>query len=66
MPASVLRRQGLGPWTAWRQGRDTQLEKAVEIALKELEANPIPKHVKPAYPNYHKAKTPGKEKEQKL
>ncbi len=39
---------------AWRAGRDPQLEKAVEIALKELEANPVPKVKRPEYPNYHK------------
>jgi tricorn protease len=39
---------------AWREGRDPQLEKAVEVALEELRQNPIPKHQKPAFPNYHK------------
>lgn len=42
---------------AWRQGRDLQLEKAVEVALAELEANPLPKYKKPEYPNYHKKRT---------
>ena len=38
---------------AWRQGRDPQLEKAIEVAMAELQKNP-PKHTKrPAYPNYH-------------
>jgi tricorn protease len=37
-----------------RQGRDPQLEKAVEVALAELQKNPAPKHTKPPYPNYHK------------
>lgn len=38
---------------AWRQGRDTQLERAVAEVTKALEANP-PKAVKrPAYPRYH-------------
>jgi tricorn protease len=41
---------------AWREGRDLQLEKAVEVALEELRANPLPTHTKPAYPNYHKGK----------
>jgi tricorn protease len=36
-----------------RQGHDPQLEKAVELLLADLEKNPIPKHTKPAYPNYH-------------
>jgi tricorn protease len=39
---------------AWRQGRDPQLEKAVEVALEELRLNPLPKHKKPAFPNYQK------------
>ncbi len=39
---------------AWRQGRDTQLEKAVEVALAALKTNPLPKYKKPAYPNYYK------------
>jgi tricorn protease len=38
---------------AWREGRDTQLEKAIAVALDELQKNPPPKHVKPPYPNYH-------------
>jgi tricorn protease len=42
---------------AWRQGHDTQLEKAVQVALDLLEKNPPPhKPKRPAYPNYH-AKT---------
>lgn len=39
---------------AWRQGRDPQLEKAVEVALDLLEKNPAPKLKKPEYPDYHK------------
>ncbi len=39
---------------AWRQGRDLQLEKAVEVALDLLAKNPPPQLKKPAYPNYHK------------
>jgi tricorn protease len=31
-------------------GRDPQLEKAIEIALRELEANPPKKQVKPPIP----------------
>jgi tricorn protease len=39
---------------AWRQGHDTQLEKAIELALQELAKNP-PQPVKhPAYPDYSK------------
>lgn len=37
-----------------RQGKDPQLEKAIEIVLKELEASPLPKPRRPAYPNYHR------------
>lgn len=38
---------------AVRQGRDPQLEKAVQVVLKELKKNPLPKPKKPAFPNYH-------------
>lgn len=38
---------------AWREGRDTQLEKAVEIALDQLKRNPPKAPQRPAYPNYH-------------
>lgn len=38
---------------AVREGHDRQLEKAVELLLADLEKNPIPKHHKPPYPNYH-------------
>lgn len=39
---------------AWREGRDTQLEKAVQVALELLEKNPPPKKpARPAYPKYH-------------
>ena len=42
---------------AWRQGHDTQLEKAVQVALDLLAKNPPPvKPKRPEYPNYHKAK----------
>jgi tricorn protease len=39
---------------AWRAGQDPQLEKSVQVVLELLEKNPLPKHKKPAYPNYHK------------
>ncbi|HWQ56527.1 MAG TPA: PDZ domain-containing protein [Bryobacteraceae bacterium] len=39
---------------AWREGKDPQLEKAVEVVLAALEKNPLPVHKKPAFPNYHK------------
>jgi tricorn protease len=38
---------------AWREGRDTQLEKAVEVVMDLLKKNPPPVHQKPPYPNYH-------------
>jgi tricorn protease len=38
-----------------RQGRDPQLEKAVEVVLAQLEKNPLPTYTKPAYPNYQNA-----------
>ncbi|MBK9313140.1 MAG: PD40 domain-containing protein [Acidobacteria bacterium] len=38
---------------AWRKGRDTQLEKAVEVGLTELRKKPTPKFRKPAWPNYN-------------
>lgn len=40
-----------------REGHDPQLEKTVELLLADLEKNPIPKHHKPPYPNYHNGKT---------
>ena len=39
----------------WRKGRDTQLEKAVEVAMAELKKNPPKKVARPPYPNYHGA-----------
>ena len=42
----------------WRKGRDLQLEKAVEVALAELKAKPLPTYKKPAYPNYNNGNGP--------
>lgn len=39
---------------AVREGRDPQLEKAVEWVLDSLKKNPLPQHKRPPYPNYHK------------
>jgi tricorn protease len=39
---------------AWRQGRDPQLEKAVQILLDELKKNPPPNYKRPAYPVYQR------------
>ncbi|MGC8794662.1 MAG: PDZ domain-containing protein, partial [Bryobacteraceae bacterium] len=38
---------------AARQGRDPQLEKAVEVLLEMLEKNPPPRSQRPPFPNYH-------------
>jgi tricorn protease len=40
---------------AWRAGRDTQLEKAVQTVMEQLKKNPTPNYRKPAYPTYGKA-----------
>jgi tricorn protease len=37
-----------------RQGKDPELDKAIEIVLEELAKNPLPKPKRPAYPDYHK------------
>ncbi|HSE96659.1 MAG TPA: PDZ domain-containing protein, partial [Blastocatellia bacterium] len=39
---------------AWRQGRDPQLEKAVEVVMADLRKNPPKQTRRPAYPNYHR------------
>jgi tricorn protease len=38
-----------------RQGRDPQLEKAVEVILDQLKKNPLPTYKRPEYPNYRQA-----------
>jgi tricorn protease len=40
----------------WRQGRDPQLEKAVEYLMAEMKKNPRPQPKRPPYPNYHNGK----------
>lgn len=37
----------------WRQGRDPQLEKAVELVLEGLAKTPPRRFQRPTYPNYH-------------
>ena len=37
---------------AWRQGHDPQLEKAIAVALDELNARPLPNVRHPPFPNY--------------
>ena len=39
-----------------RQGKDPQLEKAVEVVMAELARTPLPKPKRPPYPNYHKSR----------
>jgi len=39
---------------AVREGKDPQLEKAVELVLAELKKNPSPKYKRPSFPNYYK------------
>ena len=38
---------------AWRQGRDAQLDKAIEVVMQLLKEHPLPQIQRPAYPNYH-------------
>ena len=38
---------------AWRQGKDAQLEKAIEVVMQELKDHPQPEIKLPPYPNYH-------------
>lgn len=45
----------------WRQGRDPQLEKAVEYLLEELKKNPPKEYKRPDYPNFHKNSGLGKQ-----
>jgi tricorn protease len=42
---------------AWRQGRDPQLEKAIEVVMAELKKNPPKQTRRPPYPNYHRGKS---------
>ncbi len=39
-----------------RAGHDLQLEKAVDVLMEELRKNPLPKHTRPAFPNYQRRK----------
>jgi tricorn protease len=38
---------------AWRNGRDAQLEKAVQVVLQELQQHPAQQFARPPYPDYH-------------
>jgi tricorn protease len=42
---------------AVREGRDPQLEKAVEVLMEQLRRNPPKKYERPAFPNYHSSQT---------
>ncbi|MFY9621512.1 MAG: PDZ domain-containing protein [Pyrinomonadaceae bacterium] len=48
---------------AWREGRDPQLERAVEVVMTALQKNPPSKVKRPAYPNYHKPRPMVKSRE---
>jgi tricorn protease len=39
--------------SAWRAGRDAQLEKAIEVVMQQLKEHPLPEIKRPPYPNYH-------------
>jgi tricorn protease len=45
---------------AFRQGRDAQLEKAVDVVMQLLKEHPQPAHPRPPYPNYHRSDGLGK------
>ena len=38
-----------------REGKDPQLEKAIEIVMAELKKYPVKHPARPSFPNYHKA-----------
>jgi tricorn protease len=40
----------------WRQGKDPQLDRAIEIVLTEMKKNPWKMPKRPPYPNYHEEK----------
>jgi tricorn protease len=42
----------------WRQGRDTQLERAVEVTLDAIKRTPMRKPQNGPFPNYHKPSRP--------
>jgi tricorn protease len=41
-----------------RQGRDPQLERAIQEVMAELEKKPSAKPRRPAYPNHHQGRAP--------
>jgi tricorn protease len=38
---------------AFRSGHDTQLDKAIEVVMGQLQEHPLPTYRRPAFPNYH-------------
>jgi tricorn protease len=40
----------------WRQGRDSQLEKAVEVTMAQVRKNPYKKPASGPFPNYNNGK----------
>jgi len=38
---------------AFRQGRDAQLDRAIEVVMQQLKDHPPQQHPRPPYPNYH-------------
>jgi len=40
----------------WREGRDPQLEKGIEVLMESLKKNPTPRYKRPPYPNYQNGK----------
>lgn len=48
---------------AWRQGRDSQLEKAIEVVMQQLKEHPLPEIKHPPFPNYHQHDDLGAEKQ---
>ncbi len=38
---------------AWREGRDTQLEKAIAVVQEMMTKNPVNPPQRPVFPNYH-------------
>ena len=43
---------------AWRDGKDPQLDKAIQLVLEALEKTPAPRYQRPDYPNYHRPPPP--------
>jgi tricorn protease len=45
---------------AWREGRDPQLERAIQVVVEEMKKNPLKLPKRPDYPNYHKDNKEGR------